>query len=73
MTDERNSSPHNHEGKKVMKHDGIFGGIYGLAFIGAAIYFIQHAATFWGGVFGFFKALFWPATLMYKLLEFLKM
>ncbi len=56
-----------------MKHDGVFGGIYGLAFIGAAVYFIQHAASFWGGVLGFFKALFWPAILMYKLLEFLKM
>ena len=56
-----------------MKSDGFFGGIYGLAFIGAAVYFIQHANTFWGGVLGFFKALFWPAILMYKLLEFLKM
>ena len=56
-----------------MKEKGVFGGIYGLAFIGAAIYFIQHALTFWEGVFGFFKALFWPAMLMYKLLEYLKM
>ncbi len=56
-----------------MKDKGIFGGIYGMAFIGAAIYFIQNAATFWQGVFGFFKALFWPALLMYKLLQYLKM
>ena len=56
-----------------MKDRGIFGGIYGMAFIGAAIYFIQHAATFWQGVIGFFKALFWPAILIYKLLDFLKM
>jgi hypothetical protein len=73
MADDNNSSTHHHERKKAMKHNGIFGGIYGLAFIGAAIYFIQHAATFWAGVFGFFKALFWPAMLMYKLLEILKM
>ncbi len=73
MANDANSSMHNPEGKKAMKPNGIFGGIYGLAFIGAAIYFIQHAATFWEGVFGFFKALFWPATLMYKLLEVLKM
>jgi hypothetical protein len=52
---------------------GIFGGIYGTAFIGAAIYFIKHAATFWIGAWGFCKALFWPAVLMYKLLEYLKM
>jgi hypothetical protein len=48
-------------------------GIYGLAFIGALVYYIQHAATFWMGVIGFFKALFWPAFLIYDLFEFLKM
>ncbi len=47
--------------------------VYGLAFIGALVYYIQHAATFWEGVLGFFKALIWPALLIYKWLEFLKM
>ena len=56
-----------------MKDNGIFGGIYGMAFIGAAIYFIQNAANFWAGVYGFFKGLFWPAVLMYKFLEYLKL
>ena len=63
----------NHQGKKTMTCNGTFGGIYGLAFIGAAIYFIQQSASFWEGVLGFIKALVWPAILMYKLLEFLKM
>ena len=49
------------------------GGIYGMAFIGAVVYYFQHATTFWAGLLGFFKALFWPAVLMYKVLEFLKM
>ena len=49
------------------------GGIYGMAFIGAMVYYFQHATTLWTGVLGFFKALFWPAVLMYKLLELLKM
>ena len=49
------------------------GGIYGLAFIGSLIYFLQHSTTFWMGVIGFFKALLWPAFLVYKALEFLKM
>ncbi len=63
-----------HQRNNGMKHNnGAFGGIYGLAFVGAAVYFIQHSATFWEGVLGFFKALVWPAILMYKLLEFLKM
>ena len=56
-----------------MKNKNAVGGIYGLAFVGAAISFIQHSASFWQGVLGFFKALVWPAMLMYKLLEFLKM
>ena len=56
-----------------MKHHTTFSSIYGLAFIGAAVYFIQHSATFWEGVLGFLKAIVWPAILMYKLLEFLKM
>ncbi len=56
-----------------MKDKGFLGSVYGMAFIGAAIYFIQNATSFWNGVFGFIKALFWPAVLMYKLLEYLKM
>jgi hypothetical protein len=47
--------------------------IYGLGFIGAAIYFIQHAATFWTGVLGVLKALVWPAILIYHALEYLKL
>lgn len=56
-----------------MRDNGLYGGIYGMAFIGAAVYFVQHATTFWAGVLGIFKALFWPAMLMYKLLGYLKM
>lgn len=49
------------------------GGIYGLGFIGAVVYFIGHAATFWAGVAGFFKALVWPAFLVYELMKQLQM
>lgn len=42
------------------------GAIYGLGFIGAAVYFISHATGFWMGIFGFFKALVWPAFLVYE-------
>lgn len=45
--------------------------IYGLAFIGALIYFIQHATGFWMGVVGILKAVIWPVILTYKALEFL--
>ncbi len=55
------------------KTTGLSGSAYGLGFIGAAIYFIQHANTFWIGVLGVLKAIIWPLLLVYKLLEFLKM
>jgi hypothetical protein len=45
--------------------------VYGLGFIGAAIYYIGHAATFWAGVLGFLKALVWPAFMVYDVLQFL--
>ncbi|MFZ2070974.1 MAG: hypothetical protein WAV32_05170 [Halobacteriota archaeon] len=47
--------------------------IYGLGFIGAAVYFIGQATTFWMGVLGFLKAIVWPAFLVYGLLKFLEM
>ncbi len=62
-----------HRRNNRMKHNNAFGGIYALAFVGAAVYFIQHSTAFWEGVLGFLKALVWPAILMYKLLELLKM
>ncbi len=52
-------------------HHASGGGIYGLAFIGAAIYYIQTATSFGNGLLGVLKALVWPAILVYKLLEFL--
>jgi len=42
------------------------GAVYGLGFVGAAIYFIGKAATFWAGVLGFLKAIVWPAFLVYE-------
>jgi hypothetical protein len=62
----------NCDDKKHMNNHATSGGIYGLAFIGAAVYFIQHAASFWEGVLGFLQAMVWPAVLIYKLLDFLK-
>ena len=53
--------------------NGTLGTLYGMAMIGAVVYFVRHAATFNAGVFGVVKGLFWPAVLMYKFLEYLKM
>ena len=49
------------------------GAVYFFGLIGAAIYFISHAASFWPGVLGFLKALIWPVFVVLKLMEFLKM
>lgn len=57
-----------------MKNQGAAGGaVYGLGFIGALVYYLQHASTFWVGVLGIIKAIVWPAFLIYRLLEFLRM
>ncbi len=50
---------------------GTSGAIYGLGFIGAVVYYISTAPTFWIGVLGFLKAIVWPAFLVYDALKFL--
>lgn len=55
------------------KYESASGAIYGLGLIGAAVYFISTATTFWMGVLGFLKALVWPAFLVYELMKYLKM
>jgi len=50
---------------------GCGGAFYGLGFIGAAIYYIAYAPTFWSGVLGFLKAIVWPAFLVFELLKYL--
>jgi len=52
-------------------HKGGGSAVYGLGFIGAAVYFISHATTLWMGVLGFLKALVWPAFLVYQAFEVL--
>ncbi len=53
---------------KEIHNPGPANAIYGLGFIGAAIYFISQASTFWAGVLGFLKAMVWPAFVVYELL-----
>ncbi|MBI5530247.1 MAG: hypothetical protein HY918_01980 [Candidatus Doudnabacteria bacterium] len=69
MSEQTNCDCH----KAYKHHHGALGGAYGLAVLGAAVYYIQHSATFWAGVLGVLKALIWPALVIYKLLDFLKM
>lgn len=45
------------------------GAVYGFGFIGAAIFFIAKATTFWVGTLGFLKAIVWPAILVFYALR----
>lgn len=58
--------------KKHHRSNGAHCAVYGMAFIGATIYFVQHADTFWMGVLGVLKAVVWPAMLVYHALGFLQ-
>ena len=59
--------------KEHMHGHGCGGAFYGLGFIGALVYYITTAPSFWAAVLGFFKALLWPAFLVYGVLKFLGM
>lgn len=46
------------------------GVVYFLGFIGAAIFFVGKATTFWMGVLGFLQAIVWPVFVVYEALKF---
>jgi hypothetical protein len=49
------------------------GAVYGLGFIGALVYYIGSASSFWDGVWGVLQSLVWPAFLVHGLLSSLKL
>ncbi len=55
--------------EKVIRRSNSSNAVYGLGFIGAAVYYIMHATGFWMGVVGFLKAIVWPAFLVYEALK----
>ncbi len=60
-------------GRKIVYANGAAAPVYGIGLIGALFYFLQHATTFLAIVLGILKSIVWPALLIYKLLEFLKL
>ena len=54
-----------------MANSGSAGAVYGIGGIGALIYFIQQASTFWEVILGILKALVWPAFFVYHIFQFL--
>ena len=60
--------------KEQIKKAGNQGSVlYGMGFIGSLVYFISHAMSLWMGIFGIIKAVLWPALVIYKVLELLKL
>jgi len=57
--------------KTRIQNNGPSGAVYGLGLIGAMVYFVGSATTFWLGFLGFLKALVWPAFLVYQAFKFL--
>jgi hypothetical protein len=73
MDTENTSEKRNYNKWKGGGKSSTSGFVYALGFIGAAFYYIMHATTFWIGVLGIIKAIFWPAILIYKIFEILKL
>jgi len=73
MTTEPNPIEQEHRKQKVIRQSGASEVVYGMGLIGAWVYYISHATTFWIGVLGIFKGIFWPAMLVYEFLKFLNM
>jgi hypothetical protein len=73
MTGETTANVYEHPRKKVVYRNGASQAVYGLGMFGAWFYYFTTAATFWMGVLGFFKGLFWPAFLVYELMRYLSM
>ena len=73
MTAETKSNEQEIRKPKEVYKGGASEAVYGLGLIGAWVYYLSHAATFWLGVLGFFKGIFWPALLVYELLKYLHM
>ena len=57
---------------KIVNKNGPFGGTYLVTYIGAAVYFVQHSAGFWGFVAALLKAIVWPAFIVHRAMVLLK-
>jgi|TARA_B100001971_G_scaffold204083_1_gene219853 hypothetical protein len=66
--------------KKAMKNlcsmdncNSCGGAFYGFGFIGALVYYVSTATSFWMGVLGVLKAIVWPAFVIFEFMKFLGM
>jgi hypothetical protein len=73
MATQMNLTEQEHRKQKVIRQRGASEAVYGMGLIGAWVYYIGHAATFWIGVLGVLKGIVWPAILVFELLKFFGM
>ena len=45
------------------------GAVYGLGFIGALVYYIGSATSFWDGAWGVLQSMVWPAFFVYGVMD----
>lgn len=57
--------------KKEVQNNPQCSAVYAFGLIGAAIYYISTACSFWMGVLGVLKAFVWPVFLIYEALKFM--
>lgn len=60
-----------HSAKMIDQH-GPTGFVFFIAYLGAAVYFVQQSNGFWEVIVALIKAIVWPGFLTYHLLTFLK-
>ncbi len=48
------------------------GAVYGFGFLGALVFYLQHALTAGDMLLGVVKAVIWPAMIVYRVIEMLK-
>ncbi len=64
---------HHHKHHHMGRGGQAGGAVYGLGLIGALIYYLSTATSFWLGLFGILKAILWPAFLVFELMKYLHM
>jgi len=62
---------HEHSLVKVTNQHGPWGFVFFIAYIGAAVYFVQQSEGFWGFIGALFQAIVWPGYVVYHVMKIL--
>lgn len=54
---------------KAMNSQGPLGFVLFMAYLGAAVYFVQQSSGFWGFIWALLKAVAWPGVLIFQAFE----